>query len=316
MGTKQFDPKTGSRGIEWCDETRNAIGGCMHDCKWEMPDGQVAICYAKEIAASIASRAYKHGFEHHYWRNKELPKLAVGKEPLLIFIDSMSDLFDANVPNEHTIAVLEALRAGEHHAYQSLTKAPGRLLQFADHFPPNLWVGVSSPPDWFMGNQLNHTQKVKMLRRSLDVLSEVRERTGNLVWMSAEPVSWDLAKEMDGAQLDWIVIGAASHGKRYYQPQSLHIADLLWLMDSSHTPVFFKGNIRATIEGADLREIAGERQLDLTRWREDFQHSYRDGKPIPAVHRRQRLCVQHGWQLSTFGTTKTQQSLLAQEFNR
>jgi hypothetical protein len=36
---RQFNRKTGGRGIEWCDETRNALGGCVHECRWEMPDG-------------------------------------------------------------------------------------------------------------------------------------------------------------------------------------------------------------------------------------------------------------------------------------
>ena len=86
--TVQFKPETGGRGIEWCDETRNATGGCMHDCKWEMPDGTVAGCYAKQLAESgVAKAGYPHGFEHHYFRPSSLGPLAAGKEPRLIFCD-------------------------------------------------------------------------------------------------------------------------------------------------------------------------------------------------------------------------------------
>ena len=50
-----------------------------------------------------------------------------------------------------------------------------------------------------------------MLRRSLAVLREVKEKTGNIVWMSAEPISWDLTSVIDEQHpLDWIVVGAAS----------------------------------------------------------------------------------------------------------
>lgn len=191
--TVQSNPRTGGRGIEWTDETRNAIGGCLHDCKWQMPDGTVAGCYAKALAETgLARRAYPHGFEHHSWRPGQLRELARGKEPRLIFCDSMSDLFAPNVPGDQVAAVLRAMRKAPQHAYQSLTKAAPQLLKYVDLLPPNLWVGVSTPPDWFMGHRLSRERQRAMLRRSLDVLREVKERTGNLVWLSAEPLSWDV----------------------------------------------------------------------------------------------------------------------------
>ncbi len=83
--TVQFNPRTGGRGIEWCIETRNAIGGCMHECRWQMPDGSVAICYAEHLAEDgVAKRAYSQGFKHHYFRPKGIKQLARGKEPSLI----------------------------------------------------------------------------------------------------------------------------------------------------------------------------------------------------------------------------------------
>ena len=289
--TVQFKARTGNRGIEWTDVTRNALGGCMHDCMWEMPDGTVAGCYAKKLAESgVASAAYPHGFEHHYWRPDALRQLTAGDEPLLIFCDSMSDLFAANVPAEHVRAVLGAMRQAPHHTYQSLTKAAPQLLKYTSEMPPNLWVGVSSPPDWFMKKHLSRHQQQAMLRRSLDVLRLVKATTGNIVWMSAEPVSWDLTAVIGKDHpLDWIVIGAASYGRRYYQPDVGHVRKLLEVMDATGTPVFFKGNIKPLFDSHDLGSE------ELNRWREDFPAAYRDGRPIPAVVRRQILCVRHGW---------------------
>ena len=292
--TAQYNPRTHGRGIEWCDETRNATGGCLHDCKWQMPDGTLAICYAKELAENgVAAKAYPHGFEHHYWRPTALRQLTSGSEPLLIFIDSMSDLFARNVPEEHVRATLDAIRQAPHHAYQSLTKAAPMLLKYIDRLPPNLWVGVSSPPDWFMGKHLNLHQQQAMLKRSMEVLAEVKRRTGNIVWMSAEPVSWDLTTVLDvNHPLDWIVIGAASNGRQYFQPDPDHIRRLLILMDLTATPVFYKGNIRPTFRDHDLGTE------ELNRWREDFPPRYRDGSPIPAVIERQHACKRHGWTTS------------------
>lgn len=290
---EQFNPKTGGRGIEWTDATRNATGGCMHDCKWKMPDGTIAMCYAKELAETgVASKAYPQGFEHHYWRPAALRELVKGEKPLLIFIDSMSDLFARDVPAEHVHQVLDAIR-GAPHTYQSLTKAAPMLLKYVDRLPPNLWVGVSSPPDWFMGKELNRRQQDAMLRRSLEVLAEVKSRAGNIVWMSAEPVSWDLTAIIDGNHpLDWIVIGAASSGRQYFQPDPQHIHRLLTVMDATATPIFYKGNIRPLFKANDLGSD------ELNRWREDFPGRYRDGAPIAAVIERQRNCQRHGWALS------------------
>jgi protein gp37 len=289
--TIQFKLSTGGRGIEWCDETRNATGGCMHDCRWQMPDGSIAICYAEELAeGGVAKAGYPHGFKHHYWRPDQLKALTRGDEPLLIFCDSMSDMFAQNVPDDQVRQILTAMTRAPHHTYQSLTKAAPQLLKYADDLPPNLWVGVSSPPDWMLGKRLSRQQQTAMLRKSLAVLKEIKNRTGNIVWMSAEPVSWDLTEVIDKTHpLDWIVIGAASNGRQYFQPDPDYIKKLLLVMDATSTPVFYKGNIHAMFEANNLGSD------ELNRWREDFPGSYRDGTPIPAVIRRDQMCQQHGW---------------------
>lgn len=284
--TIQHKPKTGSRGIEWTDRTVGPVGGCQHGCRWRMPDGTVAVCYAEMIAENLAQAAYPQGFAHHYWRPHMLEALKAGKDPELRFVDSMGDLFGPWVPRDQVLAVLEAMAGAPHHTFQSLTKAAPQLLKYVDALPPDLWVGVSSPPDWFMGNELSAAQQRAMLRRSMDVLQEVRERSRCLVWMSAEPVSWDLAAVLEeGHALDWCVIGAASNGRAYFQPDVGHVSRLLDVFDRAGTPVFFKGNIEPLIE----------RELLLGRWREDFPLADRAGSPIPAVERRVRRCMEFGW---------------------
>jgi len=290
--TVQYNPKTGGRGIEWTDRTENPVGGCMHGCRWKMPDGTEAICYAEELAESgVASKAYPHGFAHHYWRgDKGLRDLVKGKEPEFIFCDSMSDLFAANVPEEHVNAVLDAMTLSPHHTYQSLTKAAPQLLKYVDRLPRNLWVGVSSPPDVMFGKKLSDKQQESMLKRSLEVLEEIAFRTGNIVWMSCEPVSWDLAKCFEqGNPLDWAVIGAASRGRQYFQPEAWHVLGLLNVLDASGTPVFYKGNIRPLIGSRPWRKD------ELDRWREDYPCYDRRGLMIPAVQRRQERCEALGW---------------------
>lgn len=289
--TVQFNSRSGSRGIEWADETRNRIGGCFHRCRWEMPDGTTAICYAEQLANNgVARGGYPRGFEHHYWRDGA--KITTGSDPLLIFCDSMSDLFGHWVPNDQVTAVLDELSNAPHHTYQSLTKAPGRLRLFLDHLPANLWVGVSSAPDHFMGNRLDNNQQVRFMQRALSALREVRNKTTSLTWMSLEPVSWDMAHLFEDHPLDWVVIGAAMNDRKYFQPDPEHTRKLLDVFDATGTPVFFKGNIKPTFE-------RGFDDPRLDRWREDFPARYRDGRLIPAVLRRQVEAQRHGWTANT-----------------
>lgn len=291
--------KNGGRGIEWTNRTVGVFGGCMHECAWQMPDGTVAGCYAKEVATKgVAQAAYPHGFEHHYFRPSGLKQLVAGSEPELIFVDSMADAFAPNVPEDQLRLFLDTMRGAPHHAYQSLTKAAPQLLKYLGDLPPNLWVGVSSPPDWMMGKRLTQAQQEAMLKRSLEVLAEVKARTGNIVWMSAEPVSWDLTSVIGPDHpLDWIVIGAASSGPRYFQPKPEHVRDLLEVLDATRTPVFFKGNLAPTLDSHEywMTIEALQSRETLRRWREDFPTHYRDGSPIEAVERRQRECGKHGW---------------------
>lgn len=291
--TIQFKLKTGGRGIEWCDETRNVFGGCHHRCRWTMPDGTEAICYAEDVANGLAQASYPHGFEHHYYRSHNLKKLTAGSEPMLLFMDSMSDMFGHWVPEQQLLAVLSKMGEAPHHAYQGLTKAPGRILKFLGSLPSNLWVGVSSAPDFFMGKPMVASQQEAYMRKAISVLKRVKEDSGNLTWMSLEPVSWDMAHlftEMEH-DLDWVVIGAASNGPKYFQPDPDHVARLLDVFDAVGTPVFFKGNLKPLLK----------ENPNLGRFREDFPGYYMgiSGAPIPAVWRRQEMCREHGWPLNT-----------------
>lgn len=259
-------------GIEWTKTvlsvdieiqgaTSNAVGGCRHRCRWVMPDGSIARCYAEEVAEGVASAAYPNGFEHHYWRPEEIEKWQRVKQPLRIFWDSMSDLFGHWVPEDHIRQVLAGARLAHWHTFQSLTKNPVRMLDF--DLPVNVWAGTSSPPDFMWGKQLSRGQQERMLRKALETLDQLAARSSlewigidrpRVTWMSFEPLSWDVSgivAEYPRA-LRWAVIGAASNGPKKYQPDPAHVQSLLDVLDRQGVPVFFKGN------------------LDWSPWREDF----------------------------------------------
>lgn len=250
-----------TRGFTW-----NVLGGCLHGCQWEMPDGNIAECYAKTVAERVAQRAYDKGFEHHYFHPSRLEEPLKTKEPAGIFLDSMSDLMGHWVPDDQIKQVLQVCREAHWHTFFMLTKNAPRLLQF--EFPDNVWVGVSSPPDWMFGKRLSRQQQEKMLQRTLKVLSEVKAKVR---WISAEPLSWDCSEIFAAhpGAIQWVVIGAASNGPVEFPPDPNTVEALLKVLDEQHVPVFYKGNMRTL-------------QMARDDWREEFPDGLYQPPPAPS----------------------------------
>ena len=233
------DKGNGRRGIEWTDYTWNPVGGCKHGCRWKMPDGTVAECYAETVAERVAQAQYPHGFEHHYWHPERLKEPLTLSVPSRIFLDSMSDLMGLWVDEHQVRQVLDICEQAHWHTFQLLTKNAPRLQQF--RFPPNVWVGVSAPPSIMFGRRLSLVQQRRMLGRMLDVLRRIDIP---VKWMSIEPLSFDIAPLLVNSDLQWAVIGAATNGAQTYQPRPEWVRNVLEVLDEQGTKVFFKGNLR------------------------------------------------------------------------
>jgi len=244
-----------SRGIEWTDVTWNPVAGCQHGCRWEMPDGKIAICYAETIAERVAAHAYTEGFDHHYWKPHHLNSPRKVEKPLKIFVGSMADLFGHWVKDWQIEEILNVARDCPQHTFQLLTKNPVRTTKFT--MPSNVWVGSSSPPDFMWNRKLSQHQKERMLHRMMQSLANAN---ATLKWMSFEPLSWDVTpiiKEYVGV-LQWAVIGAASYGRDIYPPSTEDFLLLQEELDKQNVRVFFKGNMKA------VPEASGEN------WREEY----------------------------------------------
>jgi protein gp37 len=220
-----------------------------------MPDGEIAICYAKAIAEGIAQAHYPGGFEALQFNLKELDAIRRHKTAAGIFIDSMSDLLGLGVPDSWIEQVIAVMTECPHHIFFILTKNPPRLSWF--EWPQNAWLGVSAPPSFMFGQRLSADQQRRWYDRALECLSTMK---AGIRWTSVEPLSWDVAGIVAeyALDIDWLVIGAASRGRQYYQPDPHHLLSLLKVCRINHIPVFFKGNLRPLI-----------RQLGLA-WREEF----------------------------------------------
>jgi protein gp37 len=237
-----------NRGIEWTHVfgyntgfTWNPIGGCLHACRWRMADGSIARCYAEEVADRLRSATfYPNGFAHHYWSEDRLSAPLELKKPAGIFLDSMSDIMGHWVPADEIRKVLAVCRKASWHVFFLLTKNAPRLREF--DFPPNVWVGVSTPPTFMWGKELSPPQRAKMMHVALNALGQVDVPVR---WLSAEPLSFDISPLVESANLQWVVIGAATQGTKTFQPRSADVQNLLKVCDRRQIPIFFKGNLKA-----------------------------------------------------------------------
>lgn len=238
------DKGNGKRGVEWTQYSWNPVAGCQHGCRWKMPDGAIAECYAETVAERVAGRAYPHGFEHHYWHPDILDEPLKLKIPSKIFVGSMADVFGHWVPDDQIRRVLDVCRRAHWHTFQFLTKAAPRLRQF--DFPENCWIGASVPPSIMMGKPLTLDQQRAMLRTTLGILATLRVPVR---WLSIEPISFDVsgcldeAYELYGQAIQWAVIGAASNGAKVYQPNSIFVHRAKESLRQMGAAIFYKGNL-------------------------------------------------------------------------
>src|SRR5262249_47683178 len=138
--------------IEWTDATWNPVAGCT------VLSPGCTNCYAMRMAARLAAMGAKKyegltrkSGERAVWTGKlfldrkslELPKR--WRKPRQIFVNSMSDLFHADVPVEFIHEVWSMMAETPHHTYQVLTKRPDRMAMITAKLPllKNVWLGTS-----------------------------------------------------------------------------------------------------------------------------------------------------------------------------
>jgi protein gp37 len=90
------------------------------------------------------SPAFPRGFEITYRPHRLKDPLRI-KQPALMFVNSMSDYFDPQEPDDWRDRLLDVMRVTPHLQYQILTKRPRIMLDYCDHYemPDNAWPGDS-----------------------------------------------------------------------------------------------------------------------------------------------------------------------------
>jgi protein gp37 len=145
------------------------------------------------------------------------------KQPHLVFVDSMGDLFHHKVPLDYVLACFEVMRKAHWHTFQILTKRGNRLQKVASliDWPPNVWMGVSIENDRL-------TARADQLRR---VPAAVR-------FLSCEPLLEPLPSlNLDG--IDWVIVGGES-GEGARPMREAWVCDLQDRCVAQNIPFFFK----------------------------------------------------------------------------
>ncbi|GAA1436036.1 phage Gp37/Gp68 family protein [Microlunatus lacustris] len=121
--------------IEWTDATWNPVTGC------DKVSPGCDHCYAETIARRFdGTPAYPNGFKVTL-RPERLDQPLRWSRPRRVFVNSMSDLLHADVPDGYIARVWAVMALAPQHTFQVLTKRPGRLRSLLSS--PAFWHQVS-----------------------------------------------------------------------------------------------------------------------------------------------------------------------------
>jgi protein gp37 len=160
----------------------------------------------------------------------------------MVFVNSMSDLFHEEVPDEYILQVVRVMQLANWHTYQVLTKRAARMrtlletkLKFAGELP-RIWWGVS----------------VENRQHGLPRIELIRCAPAAVRFLSIEPLLEDLgALNLDG--ISWVIAGGESgYGAR---PMAREwVRSIRDQCQTANVRFFFKqwGGIRKSQTGREL----------------------------------------------------------------
>jgi protein gp37 len=224
--------------IEWTDATWNPVRGCT-----KISPG-CAHCYAETFAErfrGVPGHPYEQGFDLRLVPGKLLDPVR-WTEPRMIFVNSMSDLFHEDVPDEYIEAVASVMLRANWHTYQVLTKRSKRLHNLLNGKlttaakASHIWWGVS----------------VENRRVGLPRVRDLQHATARMRFLSVEPLLEDLG-QLPLANLNWVIVGGES-GAGARPIKTEWVASIQRQCKKAEVPFFFKqwGGIRKSESGRTL----------------------------------------------------------------
>lgn len=234
-------------GIEWTEATWNPTTGC------DRISAGCDNCYALTLAKRLKSmgsakyqtdgdpRTSGPGFGVAIHDN-DLSLPLRWREPRIVFVNSMSDLFHARVPLRFVSQVFAVISETPQHTYQVLTKRSTRLRKIASQleWPPNLWMGVSVEDS-----------------SALFRVDDLRTVPAAVRFLSCEPLIGPLI-DLDLAGIDWVIVGGES-GPNHRSLDPSWVTDIRDRCAAAEVPFFFK-------QWGGRTPKQGGRELEGRRW--------------------------------------------------
>ncbi|WP_020476275.1 DUF5131 family protein [Zavarzinella formosa] len=224
--------------IEWTDATWNPVRGCdkiSPGCKF---------CYASTFAErfrGVPNHPYGQGFDLRLVPEKLGEPLRWTKSKM-VFVNSMSDLFHKDVPDEYIGKVAKIMQVANWHTYQVLTKRSERLRDLLNSqlsdlaAEPHVWWGVS----------------VENRKHGLPRIDHLRDTPATVRFLSVEPLLEDLG-EIDLTGISWVIVGGESgNGARPMRED--WVRSLRDQCEAAGVDFFFKqwGGVRKSLTGRIL----------------------------------------------------------------
>ncbi len=224
--------------IEWTDATWNPVRGCT-----KVSPG-CTHCYAETFSErfrGVPGHPFEQGFDL---------RLVPGKlgEPLrwassrMIFVNSMSDLFHEDVPEDYIEAVARVMLQANWHTYQVLTKRSERMHSLLKHRllfaarQSHIWWGVS----------------VENRKHGVPRIAHLRSSKARVRFLSIEPLLEDVGR-IDLRGIQWVIVGGES-GPGARPMAAEWVRGIRDQCLEARVPFFFKqwGGVRKSLTGRRL----------------------------------------------------------------
>lgn len=248
----------GQSDIEWTDVTWNPVAGCS------IASAGCSNCYAMRMAARLQAMGHdkylgttRKSGDRYVWTGRvnvdpaSLSAPLEWRKPKRIFVNSMSDLFHSDVPDQFIKRVWDVMGECQQHHFQVLTKRPERMSHmFNDGIISvlnNVWLGTSV-----------ESQEVS------ERVSHILEIKGATLFVSFEPLI-SAVTEIDLKGIHWAIVGGES-GPRA-RPMEKQWVELLFEICRRDDVAFFFKQWGGRNKKAAGRELHGrtydEYPLDL-----------------------------------------------------
>jgi len=244
--------------IEWTDATWNPVTGCTKITRG------CDFCYAERFSErfrGVPNHPFENGFDLTL-RPDRLKQPLTWRQPKRVFVNSMSDLFHKQIPNNFVDAVFDTMEAANWHTFQILTKRSSPMARYLRGrygrglAPAHIWLGVSV-------EDRQNAVRIKHLRASR---AAVR-------FISFEPLLGAIG-EVDLSGIDWAIVGGES-GPKARRMDEAWVVELRDQCLAAGVAFFFK-------QWGGVRPKSGGRLLSGREWNEYPGASHSERKLIAA----------------------------------